>query len=233
MSKRVILSGFEQSLLERRSDVLLFGAAEIFLEAVVEGQTDVSPSATAAKLIADFAQVYAALAEHCGAPPAYEKIDVTGPMGKLFEPLISGGPAYLENAADPAQIFEGMLDWLGADRWHDGIGEAGENRFVVDAADGRVRLDGDAVAAYLTLGVLLDSADVQVAVDQDLRLDLVHTFRCFSHLFGQTDRLIAAAAGKAATPDEAMRAIFVAGLKCLTEDDIRRDEEPQGGGVVH
>lgn len=226
MKKSVNLSVFERSMLDKRSDILLYGSPEIFLDGVVDDQNDVSPDATAAKLIADFAQLYAVLSEQSGEPPAYEKIDVTGPMGKLIEPLIGGDSAYLNDAESSAEIFASMLAWVGSERWFSDEATAAEqNRFVIKQDDGPTNMDGDAVAAYLTLGILLDSADVQVVVDQDLRLDLVHTFRCFSHLLGRLDRLIGNAAKSATTGDMALRAVFADGLRCLNEDGVVREED--------
>jgi len=225
MKKRVKLSVFEQSLLDRRSDILAYGEPEIFLDGIVGDQSDVSPEATAAKTIADFAQVYAALSEKCGAAPGYEKINVTGPMGRLIEPLISGDSAYLSEAESSAEIFANMLEWVGAERWfREAEQDSPDNRYVIVTEYGGVGLDGEAIAAYLTLSILLDSADVQILVDRDLRLDLVHTFRCFSHLLGQIDRLVRYAADEATSPVMALRAVFVESLNCLAEDGIVRDD---------
>jgi len=226
MTKLVELSGFEQLLLDQRSDILVYGAPEIFLDGVIDNFSDVSPDATAAKLIADFARMYAALNVKCGAEPTYNRIDVTAPMGRLIEPLISGNSAYLSDADSSAEIFANMLDWVGSTRWFEKTGTGGdENRFLIKGDVSRYTLDGDAIAAWLTLGILLDSADVQIVVDRDLRLDLVHTFRCFSHLFARLDRLNASIGKDALTGDAALRVIFVEGLKCLSSDGVVRDDD--------
>jgi len=226
MTKSVILSEFEQILLDQRSDILFYGAPEIFLDGEIDDFSDVSPNATAAKLIADFARLYAAMRDNCGAEPAYNRIDVTAPMGRLIEPLISGNQAYLNDADSSAEIFGNMLDWVGSTRWFENV-EPGdsENRFLNQNDNNGYALDGDAIAAWLTLGILLDSADIQIVVDRDLRLDLVHTFRCFSHLFARLDRLIASVGDGAQDGDAAMRAIFVEGLKCLSRDGVIRDDD--------
>jgi hypothetical protein len=226
MTRSVKLSGFEQKLLDQRSDILIYGAPEIFLEGVIDNLSDVSPEATAAKLIADFVRLYAALSERCGAEPAYRRTDVTAPMGRLIEPLISGDSAYLGDAESSSEIFANMLDWVGSTRWFESTGTGdNENRFATGDTKSGNALDGDAIAAWLTLGVLLDSADVQIVVDRDLRLDLVHTFRCFCHLFARLDRLTAGVGNDTVSGDAALRTIFVEGLKCLSGDGVVRDDD--------
>ena len=226
MKKRVKLSVFEQSVLDRRSDILFYGPPEIFLDGVVDDQIDVSPEATAAKIVADFAHLFAVLSEKCGVAPDYDKIDVTGPMGRLIEPLVSGDRAYLSDAESSTEIFANILEWVGSGRWFQDTESGGQdNRFVIIKEDGGVGLDGDAIAAYLTLSILLDSADVQIVVDRDLRLDVVHTFRCFSHLLGQVDRLVAHAAMMATTPELALREVFAEGIQCLANDGIVRGDD--------
>ncbi len=157
-------------------------------------------------------------------------------MGRLIEPLVSGDWAYLREAESSTEIFSNMLEWVDSGRWFRDAESGGQdNRFVIIKEDGGVGLDGDAIAAYLTLSILLDSADVQIVVDRDLRLDVVHAFRCFSHLLGQVDRLVAHAAMVATTPELALREVFAEAIQCLANDGIVRAAAAAGieGETVH
>jgi hypothetical protein len=167
-------------LLAARSGFRDFGAAEIFVDRTDTQIIEVSPETSAAKLIVDLALLLPRLDPHTRSQIIKQRHEIVEPVRQLITPLISGETPYLQGTTTPEQMFVGMLNWLNLN------GHAqrpANNDMCLAGVDGEnFAFDHGVLAAFLTLDVLLDGADLRQAMNGSVKLNMPQMFNCLCHL---------------------------------------------------
>ena len=213
MTKRSRLSEREEDLLDGRSVYSLYGSVEIFLGADDGDVINLSPEASAAKLIADLVLLAAETSSDYRRTLAAGQAKLVVALDRLMAPMTAGQTTFYENADTADQIFLNMLQWLRED-------DGGDPAFAVDG------FDTVASAASIALDMVLDSADIRHTIDRALHLDIPSMMHCMEHLLSRIGALIDNCGGSTAAPGEMKRQLFVSGLKYLIENQSNNPCRP-------
>jgi hypothetical protein len=219
------------NLLEARCNFKIFGADEVFIDRKDARLIEISPESAAAKLIVDLAMLGRRLPRRQRDALFERRNLIVDPLRKLISPLISGKTPWIKDTATPENMFFGMLAWVDPDQVQNHTVSAGRRVFVGGC---HLELDIPALAAFLTLDVLLDGADIRQTMAQNVKLNMPQMFRCLCHLLSVPS--VWADCRVQGKPDEtsARRKILADCLQRLQADNITRNSPDSfPAGALH